>query len=52
MNEVFFFITGYSSLWNAPNHGTAYLLFIGLNIEIAFMFAVAGIIMIKTIPKD
>lgn len=52
MNEVIFHITGYSSLWNAPGNGTSLLIFIGLNIEIAFMFCILGIIISKTVPKD
>ena len=52
MNEVIFHITGYSSLWNAPGHDTAYLIFIGLNIEIFLMFSCMGIIIIKTLPSD
>ena len=51
MNEIVFHITEYSALWVAPGNGTGFLIFIGLNIEIAFTFAIAGIIIVKVIPK-
>ena len=37
--------------WGAPGD-TAYLILIGLNIEICFMFSIAGIVMYKTLPED
>lgn len=46
MNSVIFALTGYAPLWCAPGD-TAFLILIGLNIEIMFMFAVAGIIWTK-----
>ncbi len=50
-NSLFFHFTGYAPAWAAPGH-TAYLLLIGLNIEICFMFAIAGISFCKMLPKD
>jgi hypothetical protein len=38
-------------VWGAPGQ-TAFLLLIGLNIEICFMFAIAGIAFCKLLPAD
>jgi len=46
MNSVIFELAGWAPLWCAPGK-TAYLILIGLNIEIMFMFAVSGIIWSK-----
>lgn len=46
MNSVIFELTGWAPLWAAPGD-TAFLILIGLNLEIMFMFAVAGIIWTK-----
>ncbi|MFQ6609244.1 MAG: hypothetical protein ACE5D7_00445 [Fidelibacterota bacterium] len=50
-NALIFHFTNYAPVWGAPGK-TAYLIFIGLNIEICFMFAVAGIVFTKILPKD
>lgn len=54
-NEIWkalvFHFTNYAPVWGAPA-STAYLPLIGLNIEICFMFAVAGIAFAKMLPKD
>ena len=50
-NGLVFHFTGYAPVWGAPSH-TAYLILIGLNIEICFMFAVAGITFTKMLPAD
>jgi hypothetical protein len=50
-NSLVFHFTGYAPVWGAPGH-TAYLILIGLNIEICFMFAVAGVVFSKTLPSD
>jgi len=42
-NAVAFHFNGYAPVWGAPA-GTAFLILIGLNIEICFMFAISGII--------
>lgn len=46
MNSLIFHFSGFAPLWCCPGD-TAYLILIGLNIEIMFMFAVAGIIWTK-----
>jgi len=50
-NSLVFHFTGYAPVWGAPGH-TAYLILIGLNIEICFMFAVSGIIWSKMLLPD
>ena len=43
--------TGHAPVWGAPGR-TAYLILVGLNIEICFMFAVAGVVFVKLLPRD
>jgi hypothetical protein len=50
-NSLVFHFTGYAPVWGAPG-STAFLLLIGLNIEICFMFAISGIIWCKMLPAD
>lgn len=50
-NSLVFHFSGYAPVWGAPGQ-TAYLILIGLNIEISFMFAIAGITFGKTLPAD
>jgi hypothetical protein len=50
-NGLVFHFTNYAPVWGAPGK-TAYLLLIGLNIEICFMFAIAGIAFSKMLPAD
>ncbi len=50
-NSLVFHFTGYAPVWGAPGK-TAYLILIGLNIEISFMFAIAGIVFAKMLPAD
>jgi hypothetical protein len=50
-NSLVFHFNGYAPVWGAPG-GTAYLLLIGLNIEICFMFAISGIVWGKMLPAD
>ncbi|MGD9375664.1 MAG: hypothetical protein PVJ23_07780 [Anaerolineae bacterium] len=50
-NSLVFHFTGYAPVWGAPGQ-TAYLILIGLNIEISFMFAIAGIIFSKMLLPD
>jgi hypothetical protein len=40
-----------AALWTVTGD-TSYLILIGLGIEISFMFAVAGIVYVKTLPPD
>jgi hypothetical protein len=50
-NSLAFHFTQYAPVWGAPGK-TAYLILIGLNIEICFMFAIAGITFAKMLPPD
>ena len=50
-NGLVFHFTNYAPVWGAPGQ-TAYLLLIGLNIEICFMFAIAGVAFCKMLPTD
>lgn len=50
-NGLVFHFTNYAPLWCAPGK-TAYLILIGLNIEICFMFCIAGVAMTKLLPED
>ena len=47
----FFHFTQHAPVWGAPGD-TAYLILIGLNIEICFMFAVSGVAFSKMLPAD
>jgi hypothetical protein len=51
VNSLVFHFTQYAPVWGAPGK-TAYLILIGLNIEICFMFAIAGITFSKMLPAD
>ena len=51
INSIFFHLNGKAPLWGAPGD-TAYLILIGLNIEIMFMFAFAGIAWSKMLLPD
>jgi hypothetical protein len=50
-NSLVFHFTNYAPVWGAPGQ-TAYLILIGLNIEICFMFAIAGITFGKMLLPD
>ena len=50
-NGLVFHFTGQAPVWGAPGQ-SAYLILIGLNIEICFMFAIAGITFSKMLPAD
>jgi hypothetical protein len=45
-NSLVLHFTGYAPVWGAPGN-TAFLILVGLNIEICFMFAVSGVIWCK-----
>ena len=50
-NSLVFHFTDFAPMWAAPGK-TAYLILIGLNVEIMFMFAIAGIAFGKMLPPD
>jgi len=51
VNSAIFHITGRAPLWTVTGD-TSYLIYIGLSIEIVFMFAIAGIVFVKMLPAD
>jgi len=51
LNSLVLHFTNYAPVWGAPGD-TAFLILVGLNIEICFMFAIAGIAFGKLLPKD
>ncbi|TXT63247.1 MAG: conserved membrane protein of unknown function [Promethearchaeota archaeon] len=50
-NALVFFFTGYSAFWTTPG-ASAYIILIGWNIEIFFMFSIAGIIFSKFLSEN
>ena len=50
-NSLVFHFTDFAPMWAAPGK-TAFLILIGLNVEIMFMFAIAGIAFGKMLPPD
>ncbi|MCP4600955.1 MAG: hypothetical protein GY847_10585 [Proteobacteria bacterium] len=51
LNSLVFHFTQYAPIWGAPAK-TAYLILIGLNIEITFMFSIMGIAAVHALPED
>lgn len=51
-NAMILHLSGFAPLWGTPGGNSAYIIYAGLNIEIAFFFAVSGIILIKSLPED
>lgn len=53
-NSMICFISGYAPVWGTPVGvgNTAWLLMIGYNIEISFMFLIMGITCCLMLPKD
>jgi hypothetical protein len=50
-NSLVLQFSGFAPMWGAPGD-TAYLILIGLNMEIMFMFAIAGVVFCKMLPAD
>jgi len=50
-NALVLHFTDRSAVWTTPDD-TAYLIFVGLTIEISVMFAVAGVAFTKMLPAD
>jgi hypothetical protein len=51
-NGLVFHFTGFAPVWGTPGNGSSLVILIGLNIEICFMFALAGITFCKMLPQD
>jgi hypothetical protein len=50
-NSLVLHFTNHAPIWGAPGK-TAFLILVGLNVEICFMFAVAGVTFGKLLPAD
>lgn len=50
-NGLLFHFSGFAPAWATPG-GSAYVMLIGLNIEISFMFAIMGLYAVRTLPAD
>jgi hypothetical protein len=50
-NALLFHFTQFAPAWGAPGD-TAFLILIGLNIEICFMFAIMGVATSLSLPRD
>jgi hypothetical protein len=50
-NALVFAFTNHSAFWTTPG-ASAYIILIGWNLEIAFMFSIAGITFAKFLPDD
>ena len=51
LNGLFLHFSQHSAVWTAPAD-SAFLITVGLNIEISMMFAVAGVVFAKALPAD
>ena len=50
-NALVFAFSNYSAFWTTPN-ASGFIVLIGWNIEIIFMFSIAGIVFAKFLPED
>ena len=51
INALILRFTQYAPLWSTPGD-TAYLILVGINIEIFLLFSITGIIFVKLLPED
>ncbi len=51
INGLVLYFTRHSAIWTTPAD-SAFIILVGLNIEICMMFSVAGVIVTKTLPAD
>ncbi len=51
VNALVLHFTDRAAIWTTTGQ-TSYLVLVGLTIEISFMFSVAGVVFVKTLPKD
>lgn len=50
-NSLILHFTGYAPFWGLAKN-SSYIILVGLNIEICFMFAIMGIVFVKHLPAD
>lgn len=51
LNSLWMHFSGYAPLWGAPSN-TAFLILVGINIEITIMFSVFGMAIVKALPQN
>ena len=51
-NALIFHFNQYAPAWATPGNDSAYVILIGLNIEISFMFLVMGLYAMRQLPAD
>lgn len=51
LNALVLHFTAFAPLWTTPGR-SAFVIYAGLNIEICLFFAVTGILVIKSLPRD
>jgi hypothetical protein len=51
-NGLVFYFTQYAPVWGTPGNDSSFVILIGLNIEITFMFAVMGVVATLALPED
>jgi len=52
LNALVFYFTKKAPFWCTPGHNSAYVIYIGLNIEITFMFGIAAAVCGLTLPAN
>jgi len=52
LNALVYHFTKKAPLWCTPGHNSAYVIYIGLNIEITFMFGIAAAVCGLTLPAN
>jgi len=52
INALVYHFTKKAPLWCTPGHNSAYVIYIGLNIEITFMFGIAAAVCRLTLPEN
>ena len=52
INGIIFSLSDFAPLWATPGNDSAFVLLIGLNIEISMMFAITGIAATLALPSD
>ncbi|SHJ39757.1 hypothetical protein SAMN02745216_01573 [Desulfatibacillum alkenivorans DSM 16219] len=51
-NALVLHFSGFAAMWSTPGGDSAYVIYAGLNIEIAFFFSVVGLMIVKALPED
>lgn len=51
INALVLHFSNYAPLWSTPKD-SAFVIFVGLNVEIFAMFSIAGVILSKSLPSD